>query len=384
QGSRWAGAGADPRGEAPQRRALPGRLGLKAMEGDIVIRGSARVSTLRFAALEEAAARLDPARSVIVTDAEIARLHGGRFPPFPLALVERGEAAKSLSSLEALYARFLELGLGRDSTVLAIGGGSVSDLAGFAASTWLRGVDFRFVPSTLLAMVDASVGGKNGIDFRGLKNLIGSFGQPGLVVFDTSLLDTLGQGGFASGMAEAIKHALIEGEEHLAVLESLGTEASAIGRADRERLVRLSVTTKAAIVGSDEREAGGRRRLNLGHTIGHAVEAVTALPHGHSVAAGLASALLIAERRGLLGGGLRARVVRLLSAWGLPSSLAAAASLAGVADGPGYRQSLVRALAADKKRTGGQIQFAMPEAPGHVSILPIHLEEIGAFVLEAP
>ncbi len=354
------------------------------MDGDIVISGSSRESRLRFGSLEDAASGLDPQRSVIVTDAEVMRLHGRRFPPLPLAMVPRGEAAKSLSSLEALYGRFLELGLGRDAVVLAVGGGSVCDLSGFAASTWLRGVDFRFVPSTLLAMVDASVGGKNGIDFGGLKNLVGSFGQPGLVVFDTGLLDTLGQREYASGMAEAIKHALIDGEEHLSFIESLASEAASIARADRDRLVRLSALLKSAIVGEDEREGGSRRKLNLGHTIGHTVEAVTALPHGHCVAAGLASAIRLALSRGAIARGTPLRVLRLLRAWDLPTSLEEAAALAGMEDVRSYRESLVRALCADKKRSGEDILFALPEAVGRVAILPIPLAEISSFIMEAP
>ena len=155
-----------------------------------------------------------------MTDAEIRRLHGASLPGWPVAEVPRGEAAKSLAELEALYGRFLELGLARDATVVAVGGGTVSDLAGFAASTWLRGVDFGFAPTTLLAMVDASVGGKNGVDFRGLKNQIGSFRQPRFVLMDVSVLSTLSDTEFRSGMAEVVKHAILAGGDYFELVES--------------------------------------------------------------------------------------------------------------------------------------------------------------------
>jgi 3-dehydroquinate synthase len=339
---------------------------------------------------------LDPTKSVLVTDAEIERLHGASFPPCPLALVERGEAAKSLASLEALYGRFLELGLGRDATVLAVGGGTVSDLAGFAASTWMRGVDFGFAPTTLLSMVDAAVGGKNGLDFRGIKNLIGTFSQPRFVRVDVSTLDTLSDIEFASGMAEVAKHAVIAGGSYFELVEGVAGERSS-PRPDRgtlERIVAGSIEIKAGIVSRDEREAGARRALNLGHTVGHGVEAATGLPHGHSVAAGLGTACRLALRRGRLAAADCDRITRLLDAVGLPSSIEAAARAAaalGRAAAPGaapaaheLRGAIAAAIASDKKRVGGELLMAMPEAIGRVAIEPVPLSDLQDFVMEAP
>jgi len=390
-----------------------------------------------FGPLKDAIGDIDPGRTVIVTDPEIRRLHGQAFPPCPVIEVERGEAAKTLASAERLYGAFLDLALDRGSAVLAIGGGSVTDLSGFAASTWMRGIDFGFVPSTLLAMVDASTGGKNGVDFRGLKNLVGTINRPRFVRFDVSFLSTLPDRDFASGMAEAIKHGVIAGGEHFAFLESRcvppsdrvaaqgamadavdrsatsaasadpgaasvaaePTAAAALGRGVLEGLVERSVRFKSGITCRDEREGGERRLLNLGHTIGHAVEAVTGIGHGEAVACGLASAFRLALARGEGNKADMERVLVLLAAWGLPTSIAAAVALASaraaqepaagravmpVIDGPELRGEIARTMTADKKRLGGKIAFALPRAIGDVVIAPIALCDLEQFVREAP
>jgi 3-dehydroquinate synthase len=362
---------------------------------EMTIRGAGgAISRIAFGKLAGLGPALDPAKTVIVTDAEIRRLHGSSFPACPVLEVERGEAAKSLPSLEALYSGFLGLSLGRDATVLAIGGGSVSDLAGFAASTWLRGVDFGFAPTTLLAMVDASVGGKNGVDFRGIKNLIGAFSQPRFVRMDVSLLSTLSDLEFASGMAEVVKHAVLAGGGYFELIEALAAEGSLLSRRpsldELERIVAGSVEIKAGVVSRDEREAGERRKLNLGHSVGHGIEAATGLPHGHSVAAGLGTVCRLALRMGRLSAQDCDRITRLLNACGLPSSIAAAAALAGLpaagpaGDGRELRAAVCAAIPADKKRVGADILMAIPEAIGSVAIEALPLADLQAFVMEAP
>jgi 3-dehydroquinate synthase len=371
-----------------------------AEKTEITVRGaSGSVSRIVFEPLSGLDELVDPAKSVLVTDAEIRRLHGAAFPPCLAALVERGEAAKSLASLEELYGRFLELGLGRDGTVLAVGGGAISDLAGFAAATWMRGVDFGFAPTTLLAMVDAAVGGKNGVDFRGVKNLVGSFSQPRFVLMDVSTLSTLSDLEFASGMAEVVKHAVISGGPYFELVESLAEAELRSPRPSRDELERLvagSVEIKAGIVNRDEREAGARRLLNLGHTVGHGVEAATGLPHGHSVAAGLGTVCRLAVRRGRLAPVECDRITRLLDGLGLPSSIAAAAEAAAVlghaaapglpapVDGPDLRAAVIAAIDSDKKRVGSDILMAIPGAIGSVAIEAVPLPDLRAFVMEAP
>lgn len=393
-----------------------------AVAPDILLSTEAGPSRILFSPAAVLPDLADPARTVLVTDALVRRHVPSEYPADRIVEVPRGEAAKSLSCLESVYRRFLELGLGRDGTVLAVGGGSVSDLAGFAASTWMRGVDFGFAPTTVLAMVDASVGGKNGIDFGGFKNLVGSFRLPRFVLVDPEVLSTLPARAAAAGLVEAVKHAVIEGPEHLALLESaIPARAEGAPFALSENAALLieilsrSIRLKARIVESDFRESGERRKLNLGHTIGHAVEAVTGLPHGECVAAGLACALGLAARRGGSGEDAR-RILDLLGRLGVPRSLeeartaaledaAAAPDGAGKApssggalpeppNGPGaaavlsdpaaFREAVARALSADKKRAGSVVFFALPRAPGSVEIEPIELAELEEYVREAP
>lgn len=363
------------------------------MTGDIAIEANGARSAIRFGPI--ASLELDAERTVAVADELTARYLPACLGRDRLALVPRGEAAKSLANLEALYARFLDLGVGRDWSVLAVGGGSVTDLAGLAAATWMRGIDFRAVPTTLLAMVDASVGGKNGVDFGGYKNIIGTFAQPSVVQVDASTLASLPERDLAGGLVESIKHALIDGGDHPALVESVVGPDGTIDRAALGPVIRRSVALKASIAAADERESGRRRALNLGHTIGHAVEAVTGLPHGEAVATGLAAALGLAAERG--GSPADAeRTVALLGRLGLPTSLESSrlASLAlpggpraapgATAESAAFREAVVKALGADKKRLGGDIVFALPLAAGDVRLVPLPIEYLADFIRRAP
>lgn len=356
-----------------------------------------------------------PERTVIVADSLTRGFIPPAFSSCPVALVPRGEAAKTLAGLESLYSTFLDAGVDRDWTVVAIGGGSVSDLAGFAASTWLRGIDFGFVPTTLLAMVDASIGGKNGVDFGGYKNLVGTINRPRFILCDTAVLESLPAEALSSGLAEMVKHAVIEGSGHLEALEAVC--ASGLPKpAKLKDLIRRSAQLKTGIAGADEREKGQRMKLNLGHTIGHAVETLTGLPHGHCVAVGTVAAFRLAAKVVARGsteqesGASTAsssdaeRVSKLLSAIGLPISLEqarlaatkAAASGAGTTDQSGaalttalkdpadFREALVSALKADKKKRGQAILFALPLAIGRVEITSIDIDEVAACIREAP
>ena len=411
-----AAAGADAQEQAEQQTAAAhnargSRSGPKGGAGSGLHAGR---SELVFGPLSGLAGSIDAAKTLIVTEPEVRRLHGIEFPACPVIEVERGEAAKSLGSLEKLYASFLGKELDRSSTVLGIGGGTVSDLAGFAASTWMRGIDFAFAPTTLLAMVDASVGGKNGIDFNNYKNLIGTFNEPRFVYFDVTLLGTLPALEFASGMAEVIKHSVIDNSGYLDFLEAecpdyatlFGAEPAARTGADTvsrraeqpmdpvlktrlEELVRRSLVVKAAVVEEDEREAGRRRVLNLGHTIGHAVEEVTGIPHGFAVAAGLASALRLAVIIADFPEEDAGRILALLDAWGLPSSLGAVfAPEFRAVSGRGRqplseidgRKAIAASLIADKKRVGGTILFALPHALGDVRVQALPLDDLREFV----
>ncbi len=268
-----------------------------------------------------------------------------------------GETHKTLASVEAIWDAALGARVDRDALVLAVGGGVVGDLAGFAAATLLRGVSFAQVPTTLLAMVDASVGGKTGFDRAEGKNLIGAFHQPRFVVCDLDFLESLPDREYGSGLAEIAKAAWLSGPQDVAALERLGGARSPqLGMLTD--VVRRAIATKIAIVAEDEREAGIRAHLNLGHTLGHAIEAASgyARTHGECVGLGMIAALRVGRALGDASSADVDRMTRLLVALGLPVDLDAA-----LAD-----PRLAGFLASDKKRAGAQVRFVVPGPPGHV------------------
>jgi 3-dehydroquinate synthase len=314
-------------------------------------------------------ARLKVGRRVaLVTDAAILALHGAAVIQSLAAagfdvttvLLPEGERAKTLEIAASTWERFLEAGLDRGSTVVALGGGAVGDLAGFAAATYMRGVNFVQMPTTLLAQVDASSGGKTAIDHPRAKNLIGAFYQPRLVLADTAALLTLPERELRSGLAEVIKHGVVL---DAAYFDEVERDAAALIRRDPvtlERIVAGSCRLKGSVVERDEQEAELRHVLNYGHTIGHAIEAVTGyqrFAHGEAVSLGIAAEAGIAERLGVARPGVRGRQVRLLEAVGLP--------VRSVGEAP---ERVVEALGRDKKAKDGRVLFVL--AP-----------EIGAFRL---
>ena len=263
-----------------------------------------------------------------------------------------GEAFKTRDTWIRLTDEMLALGLGRDSAVIAIGGGVVGDVAGFVAATYMRGLPCAQVPTTLLAMLDASVGGKVGVDTPHGKNLIGAFHPPAFVVADPLTVINLPDRHYRAGLAEAVKHGLIADRAYFEWIESRARTLVAKDLEALTYLIRRSVEIKAAIVGEDERESGRRATLNAGHTVAHALERESGyrLPHGEAVALGLIAECRMAERLGLAPKGLGDRLTRVLSALGLPKRV---------------RESLpparVRAaMSMDKKNREGAVRFALP------------------------
>jgi 3-dehydroquinate synthase len=304
----------------------------------------------------------------IITDDHVHSLYGLRFPVFPVYAVRPGEASKNLTEAENIYGWLLEKGADRNSFILGIGGGVVCDLAGFVASTYMRGLSFAFVASTLLAQVDASVGGKNGVDFKGFKNIIGTFNQPQFVICDIDMLKTLPEEELYNGFAEMIKHALIADHEKFAMMEENAGELLNCNSELLKPLVLQSVKIKAKIVSDDEREKGERKKLNLGHTWGHAVESVTGLSHGKSVGIGLEFAARFSVYRGLLSQTDYRRIVNLLKKFHLPVSTA-------------FKKELVlEALLRDKKKNAESIDFILMRKIGDVEVQNISISEIRKFV----
>jgi 3-dehydroquinate synthase len=308
----------------------------------------------------------------LVQDQAVAGLFGRRvrrsleaagYRVSPVA-VPSGEASKSLAQLGALYEAFAGARLDRGSAVVALGGGVIGDLAGFAAATYLRGIDFVQVPTTLLAQVDASVGGKTGIDLPTGKNLVGAFHQPRLVLIDLETLDTMPEAEYRAGFAEVIKYGVIEDACLFDFLESnrdalLGHYPDAL-----LHVVARSCEIKARVVGQDERESGLRAILNYGHTVGHAVETAAGYGeylHGEAVAIGMAAAGRLSSRLGWLSDEDAERIERLLAGYGLPVRLRE----------PLPEEGLVRAMRLDKKARDGELRFILARAIGRVESAPV-------------
>jgi shikimate kinase / 3-dehydroquinate synthase len=313
---------------------------------------------------------------VLVSDANVAPLHAGLVDRAAAAagvrpatvMLEPGEQHKHSGSVERIWEAALDAGADRGSLFVGLGGGVVTDITGFAAATWMRGVRWVAMPTTLLGMVDASVGGKTGVDLRSAKNAVGAFWQPSGVLCDIATLATEPERGYRSALAEVVKTALIGDPELYCVLER---EAKAIGKRDPDLvtdMVRRCIRVKARIVSFDERESGLRATLNLGHTVGHALESqgdYTRLTHGEAISLGLVAALRIGERLGATPADLARRTIELLHALGLPTKLedqglAAAAELIG----------------HDKKRAGNRLRFVVARDVGQVDLHDIGLPEL--------
>lgn len=275
-------------------------------------------------------------------------------------VIPEGEESKSLEVAARVYDDLICRGLDRRSVLISLGGGVVGDLGGFVAATYLRGINFVQIPTTLLAQVDSSVGGKVAVNHPLGKNLIGAFHQPRVVLADPGALLSLPRRELASGVAEGIKHGIIRDPAYLQWIEASGREIRKCEPGALGKLVEGSCRVKAEVVGSDEREAGLRAILNFGHTVGHAIEKVAgygAWAHGEAVAAGMVAATLISSRLGLCAPDLAARLKSLLDGHGLPTGLA------------GLKNSaLLAAMEHDKKRVDGVQKWVLVEEAGQVRI----------------
>lgn len=308
-------------------------------------------------------------RVILVSDPTITRLHGDPVlrslteAGFDVAqaAVPEGERAKRLDVASGLWDRLLDLGCDRTSTVVALGGGAVGDLAGFAAATYMRGMNFVQVPTTLLAQVDASIGGKTAIDHPRGKNLIGAFHQPRMVIVDPATLPTLSEREFRSGLAEVIKHGIVLDAAYFRELEACVPALLARDLATLERVVAGSCRLKARVVERDEQEAELRWVLNYGHTVGHALEAATGFQrwaHGEAVSLGIVAEARLAERLGIGTPPTTERQRNLLDAVGLP--------VKGLAVDPA---AVVEALSRDKKRRDGRVSFVLAPEIGSFRIV---------------
>lgn len=306
-------------------------------------------------------------RVVVVSDTNIDRHYHTLVNRYEHVLIGLGEASKTLVTADAIYKKFISMGVDRSTFVLAIGGGIVTDVAGFVASTYMRGVEFGFVSTSLLGQVDASVGGKNGVNVDGYKNMVGTFTQPRFVICDVGMLRTLPEREVRTGMAEVIKAGIIADEELFSKLEltplaELTKNPDLLGE-----VVYRAIKVKADIVERDEREHGDRRKLNLGHTLAHAIEKSSSkMNHGEAVAVGLSLISDAAARRGLLSAADKERICSLLQRTGFDLTP------------PVAMRVLLKAVSKDKKSEGDVLNVVFPTAIGACEVVSMPLEEFRA------
>ena len=313
---------------------------------------------------------LPEGRVVVVSDSSIDRLYHPMLEKYDSVLIGLGESIKTLQTVETIYRRFIELGVDRSTFVLAVGGGIVTDVAGFAASTYMRGLKFGFVSTTLLGQVDASVGGKNGVNVDGYKNMAGTFTQPQFVICDPGMLRTLPDREFRAGLAEVVKAAIIADADLFERIE--GTTFEAL-RADTDLLtdaVSAAIRVKADIVERDERESGDRRKLNLGHTLAHAIEKCSnRMNHGEAVAVGTALIAGAAVKLGVLKAEDRDRIVAVLTKLGF-----------GLTP-PVEVRRLLKEVVKDKKNEDGMLRIVLPVGIGDCEVRPMTPGEFAALFI---
>ena len=332
---------------------------------ELRINGATGQSTLYIGeSLQNLKNYLPPCRVVIITDSNVRDTYHKDFPNAEIIEIGVGEKIKNLETVRFLYEKLMELEVDRSSFIVGIGGGIVCDIAGFVASTYLRGVRFGFVSSTLLSQVDASVGGKNGVNFGGYKNMVGVFNQPEFVICDMNLLKTLPRKEVLCGLAEIVKHAAIGNVDLFSYLEGHHEEALRLEDDVIERLVWDSVLLKSAIVNKDEKEAGERRKLNFGHTFGHAIEKTVGVPHGEAISVGMVMASALSEKRGHLASEDRERITTLLKKLELPIRL------------PLDGEKILEALRKDKKRQSENIHFVLLQSIGRAIVEEISIKDL--------
>jgi len=307
---------------------------------------------------------LPPTKTIIITDENVNRIYRQQFPKVPVIVIGQGEKNKTMTTLDLIFEKLVEYEADRSTFIVAIGGGIVCDVAGFAASIYMRGLPYGFVSTTLLSQVDASVGGKNGVNFRGYKNMIGVFNQPEFVICDTTMLDTLDEAEYQSGFAEIVKAAAIKSESLFSYLESNYRAALNKDQEVLEKIIYDSVRIKADVVEQDEKEKDERKKLNFGHTFAHSIEHNTGILHGEAVSLGMVLAADLSEELGLLSHDQHERLIKLLKNMQLP-----------VEQKIDYL-ALLDAMKKDKKRKGDSIDMVFLDRIGNAVIKSISINQL--------
>ncbi len=301
-------------------------------------------------------------RSVFITDQHIYEHHKKHFKGTKLIQIRPGESYKIQSTVDQIIDQLIGFGADRKMTIIGVGGGVVTDITGYVASVYMRGVPFGFVPTSILGMVDASIGGKNGIDVGPYKNMVGVIRQPGFLFYDVGLLQTLPNEEWINGFAEVIKHAAIKDAALFRDLEKNTVNSYRKNKKALTELIRKNVMIKSAVVQKDEFEESDRKLLNFGHTLGHAVENVYRLPHGHAISVGIKAACLISEE--MLNFKETARVTSLLQQYGLPIDI------------PVDFGKVIEIMRMDKKKMRDIMHYVLLEKLGKAVIKPIPMNQL--------
>ena len=333
---------------------------------ELIIHGSNKESRILVGeSIKNLSKYLLSEKVIVITDTNVNRLYNKEFNQVPIIEIGTGEQIKTLQTVQFIYEKLMEYEADRTSFIIGIGGGIVCDITGFVASTYMRGVRFGFVATTLLAQVDASLGGKNGVNLNKFKNMIGVFNQPDFVLCDMNLLKTLPDREILCGMGEIVKHTLIAYSAMFNYLEENYQKAITLDNQVIEKLVYESVVIKSDVVNKDEKEKGLRRILNFGHTIGHAIEKCSSdITHGEAISIGMVMASAISVNKKLLKKDEYLKIIDLLKKLKLPVSTTI------------DKQKIIDAMKKDKKREGASINFILLDGIGKTLIESIKVNEL--------
>ncbi|HNF01323.1 MAG TPA: 3-dehydroquinate synthase [Ferruginibacter sp.] len=301
---------------------------------------------------------------IILTDDNVYENHRAQLDLYPVIRILPGEENKTPATAGQVIEQLITMGAGRDAMLVGVGGGVVTDIAGYVAAVYMRGISFGFVPTSILAMTDAAIGGKNGVDVGVYKNMVGTIRQPDFIFYDYSFLKTLPVSEWVNGFAEVIKHACIKDAVLFSMLERYTLHEYQSDPTLVAELIERNVDIKASVVSADEFEAGERKLLNFGHTIGHAIENLHHIPHGHAVSIGMVAACNLSEQLGHLHFEEAARIVRLLARYHLP------------VDVDTDHARVFEVLKMDKKRKDDAMQFILLNKIGSASVVSIPLAEL--------
>lgn len=302
--------------------------------------------------------------AIVITDENVFASHPEKFNGWKTIVIKAGEEYKQQATVDKIFQQLIAFEADRKTFIVGVGGGVVTDITGYAASVYMRGLKFGFVPTTILAMVDAAIGGKNGVDVGMYKNLVGMIKQPAFLLFDYALLKTLPQDQWVNGFAEIIKHACIKDADLFALLEKETLENFQLDCNKLAALVEKNVLIKTTVVIKDEFENGDRRLLNFGHTLGHAIENNYQLLHGHAISIGMVAASTISEEINNFYSVEKERVIRLIKRYHLPAHIKF------------DRQKIWEILKMDKKRAGNEINFVLLSKIGEAVVKPIPIVQL--------